>query len=63
MGRIMIRNIDAGWGQPDIPEFNGGEKLRINVNQGWRDATILAVLGDEALAEYVMPAGTITLIV
>lgn len=31
------------------------------VNQGWREATCLAVLGDDALIEYEMPSGTTAL--
>lgn len=33
----------------------------IPVNQGWRPADVLAVIGDEALAEYEMPNGTTAL--
>lgn len=38
-----------------------GDVLEVNVNQGWRQAVILAVLGQEALLEYEMPAGTTAL--
>jgi len=38
-----------------------GKVFTIWVNQGYRDATTLAVIGDEALIEYVMPRGTTAL--
>jgi hypothetical protein len=37
------------------------DQLELNVNQGKRKAFVLAVLGDEALIEYEMPAGTTAL--
>lgn len=35
-----------------------GDRLQLDVNQGWREAWVLAVIDDEALVEYRMPAGT-----
>jgi len=35
-----------------------GDHLKVDVNQGQRPATVLAVVGDEALIEYEMPAGS-----
>lgn len=34
---------------------------QIWVNQGWRQATVLAILDDEALIEYEMPNGSTSL--
>ncbi len=34
------------------------DQLTVNVNQGDREAVVLAVIGDEALIEYEMPAGS-----
>ena len=38
-----------------------GENLTIEVNQGAREASVLAVIGDEALIEYDMPRGSTAL--
>jgi hypothetical protein len=38
-----------------------GDTFTINVNQGDREAMVLAVIGNQALIEYVMPAGTTAL--
>jgi hypothetical protein len=38
-----------------------GECFSIEVNQGLRDAIVLAVIGDEALIEYSMPKGSTSL--
>jgi len=35
-----------------------GDRLQLDVNQGWREAWVLAVVDDEALVEYRMPAGS-----
>lgn len=37
------------------------DHFQVDVNQGMRDAYVLAVIGDEALIEYEMPAGTTAL--
>ena len=37
------------------------DRLEVHVNQGVRQAYVLAVLGDEALIEYEMPKGTTAL--
>jgi len=34
-----------------------GEEYEIWVNQGWRDAVVMACIGPEAIIEYVMPSG------
>jgi hypothetical protein len=39
----------------EVPQV--GDSMTINANQGDRDATVLAVLGQEMLIEYDMPAG------
>lgn len=38
-----------------------GDWFEININQGFRDAEILAVIGHEALIEYHMPKGSTAL--
>lgn len=38
-----------------------GDTFLVNVNQGDREAMVLAVIGNQALIEYVMPAGTTAL--
>lgn len=38
--------------------WKAGDRLQVHVNQGWREAWVLAVIDDEALVEYRMPAGT-----
>lgn len=38
-----------------------GDTFLVNVNQGDREAMVLAVIGDQALVEYAMPAGTTAL--
>jgi hypothetical protein len=40
-----------------------GEEIEVEANQGMRPAVVLAVLGQRALAEYTMPAGTTALMV
>lgn len=40
-----------------------GCRLRLHINQGWRDATVLAVRRELGLVEYEMPAGTTALLV
>ena len=40
------------------PRHQAGEDITVHRNQGDRDATVMAVVGDEALIEYVMPNGT-----
>ena len=44
-------------------EFTVGEVFFVHINQGKREATALAVLGDEVLAEYTMPKGTSALFI
>jgi hypothetical protein len=39
-------------------EWKVGDYLEVFVNQGVRPASIIAVLGDEALLEYEMPRGS-----
>lgn len=38
-----------------------GDTFMINVNQGDRKALVLAIIGNQALIEYVMPAGSTAL--
>lgn len=38
-----------------------GTHLQVYANQGWREARVLAALGDERLVEYEMPKGTTAL--
>jgi hypothetical protein len=45
----------------DVFKWEVRDHLLIHVNQGERDAYVLAVVGDEALIEYEMPAGTTAL--
>lgn len=48
----------AGWdGSAPAP----GSVVETFVNQGHRDAVVLAVIGDQALLEYTMPKGTTAL--
>jgi hypothetical protein len=42
-------------------EWRPNDRLEVDVNQGVREAYVLAVLGDEALIEYEMPKGTTAL--
>ena len=39
-------------------ELDAGEWFTLAINQGQREAEVLATIGDEALVEYTMPAGT-----
>lgn len=68
---VQLRLIDQ-YGVVRFPDYQMSEfeeefkwepmdKLEVNVNQGDRDAYILAVIGDEALLEYEMPSGTTAL--
>lgn len=41
--------------------LRAGHYFLLHVNHAFRDARILAILGDEALIEYTMPNGTTTL--
>lgn len=43
------------------PRLLAGEAISVHRNQGDREAEVLAILGDEALIEYVMPNGTSSL--
>src|SRR5262245_28661647 len=38
-----------------------GDQLTVRANQNYREAYVLAVIGDEALIEYEMPGGTTAL--
>lgn len=40
----------------ESPTIVAGVPLQIFVNRGWRDAKVLAILGQEALIEYQMPS-------
>ena len=42
-------------------QFEPGDRTEVNVNQGKRPATVLAVIDNEALLEYRMPSGTTAL--
>jgi hypothetical protein len=44
-------------GEYCVPVPKVGSSTTVHANQGDRDATVLAVLGDEVLLEYEMPAG------
>jgi hypothetical protein len=46
------------WELGDQFTWKPGDRLELDVNQGWREAWVLAVVDDEALVEYRMPAGT-----
>ena len=48
-------------GQTPEPDLAAGDETEVYVNQGWREARVLAVLGNKALVEYTMPAGTTAL--
>jgi hypothetical protein len=64
--RFHLKHPAGGEAFPDYFYWEIGEefawrpldKLEVHVNQGWREAYVLAVLGDEALIEYEMPRGT-----
>lgn len=44
-----------------IGTLKPGDVTSLEVNQGVRDAVVLAVIGQQALVEYTMPGGTSTL--
>lgn len=46
--------------QPDVP-CDAGDEVTVNVNQADREGVVLAVLGDQCIVEYVMPAGSSSL--
>lgn len=41
--------------------YQAGDNVSVHRNQGDREATVLAVIGDEVLIEYTMPKGTTAL--
>jgi hypothetical protein len=45
------------WEIGEVFEWRPLDKLEVHVNEGIRDAYVLAVLDDEALIEYEMPRG------
>ena len=45
-----------------LHSFEAGDDCVVEANQGIRDAYVLAVIGDELLVEYEMPAGTSSLV-
>lgn len=66
---LKLTHADGGTAYPDyfLEEFavpfcwKPNDSLRVDVNQGMRDAYVLAVIGNEALIEYEMPSGTTAL--
>lgn len=66
---LKLTHPNGGVAYPDyyLEEFavpfrwKPNDHLRVDVNQGARDAYVLAVIGNEALIEYEMPAGTTAL--
>jgi hypothetical protein len=50
-------NLNLGLDTSGILSLAPGQRVSINVNRGIREATVLAVLGPEALLEYVFPSG------
>ena len=66
---LRLDHEHGGEAYPDYYAWELGEEFswkvsdycEVFVNQGWRPASILAVLGEEALLEYEMPAGTTAL--
>jgi hypothetical protein len=41
--------------------YEAGDQIEVTRNQGKREATVLAVIGDDVLIEYTMPKGTTAL--
>ena len=62
--RLLDRNRRLSFPDYELDEFvkefhwEPGDWLDVDVNQGMREAMVIAVDGDEALIEYEMPAGT-----
>lgn len=46
--------------QPTV-RCDAGDDVTVNINQADRDGVVLALLGDECIVEYVMPAGSSSL--
>lgn len=44
-----------------MTNYEAGDQVSVTRNQGKREATVLAVIGDEVLIEYTMPKGTTSL--
>lgn len=65
-----LHRLHAHWkgfcennGESYLPDIEAGNETQVFVNQGWRDAQVLAVLGNKALVEYEMPNGTTAMLV
>jgi hypothetical protein len=52
--RFILRHLNGSVG----PAYEAGDTVVVEANQGKREGTVLAVLGDECLIEYEMPNGT-----
>lgn len=67
--RFKLTHVNGGEAYPDYYYWEIGagfawkplDALEVHVNQGWREAYVLAVLDDEALIEYEMPRGSTAL--
>jgi hypothetical protein len=55
--RCVIRFLNG-----TMHSFEAGDSTTVEANQGERDAHVLAVLGEQVLVEYEMPAGTTALV-
>ena len=44
-----------------MTKYEAGDQVSVTRNQGKREATVLAVIGDSVLIEYTMPKGTTSL--
>lgn len=66
---LLLTHANGGEARPDyyleelceVFRWQPFDQLTVNVNQGQREAVVLAVVGDEALIEYEMPKGSTAL--
>lgn len=57
----LIRNV-LRFLNGSLHQFEAGDDITVESNQANRDAYVLAVLGEQVLVEYEMPAGTSALV-